>query len=84
MMDIIFRGINTEGQRVDDKKFVEYLAKQMEKHDILCPWCYLTYHTMQPLSTVGDYPDELFCPSCELEVNLALRWMGRSHKLGRI
>ena len=79
-----FRGINNKGEKVDDKKFAERLAKSITRHEILCPWCDIKYHNSQPLSTLGDYPDELFCPHCDLEVNLQLRWMGRSHKLSVI
>ena len=54
----------------------EYIAEQMNG-TINCPRCWLGYETLQPLSQLGDYPEELFCPHCDLELVLKIRYFGR-------
>ena len=59
-----------------DLKWSESIAEQMDGV-INCPRCLHNYlNEEQPLCRFGDYPDELFCPHCNLEVKLSLHYNG--------
>ena len=62
---------------VAKKFFKDYCEKNIVKqmnNSILCPRCSLAYWEDQPLARLGDYPETLFCPHCNLEVNVKLHW----------
>ena len=61
-------------------KIARNLGKQVAKGNILyCPYCKeestLEYNNEndQDLSSFGDYEETLFCPHCELTVELAVK-----------
>ena len=58
-------------------KWEKYLAKECE-NNIHCPRCALHY-SLEPnsLGTLGDEPETLFCPSCNLEVSFKIYYHGR-------
>ena len=53
----------------------KYVAKQMS--DVIsCPRCWLGYKINQTLYQLGEHPEELFCPRCNLELVLDIRYFG--------
>ncbi len=42
-----------------------------------CPRCLVEYSIEQPLCRLGDYPEELFCPHCDIGVTIKIRYDGR-------
>jgi hypothetical protein len=51
------------------------MAAQME--DVInCPRC-LMFDQEQPLCRLGDYPEELMCPSCWIGIKIDIRYDGR-------
>ncbi len=54
-------------------RWQEYVTKQMD--DVVnCPNCALIYKSIQPLCQEGDYPEILFCPHCDLELRVQIRY----------
>ena len=47
----------------------KHIGTQMN-NKILCPQCHILE---QELSTFGDNEDRLFCPHCEMEVQITVR-----------
>ncbi len=56
----------------------ESMTEQMEDA-INCPRCLIEYKQEQPLCRLGDYPEELFCPSCDIGVTINIRYDGRDN-----
>ena len=52
------------------------MSEQME-HVINCPRCLIEYDKEQPLCRLGDYPEELMCPSCWIGIKIDIRYDGR-------
>jgi hypothetical protein len=52
------------------------IAKEMNGV-IHCPRCLVDYKQEETLSQVGDYPEELFCPHCDVTVTINIRYDGR-------
>jgi hypothetical protein len=52
------------------------IAKEMSGV-IHCPRCLLDYNQKETLCQVGDYPEELFCPHCDVTVTINIRYDGR-------
>ena len=54
-----------------------FLAKRMGKEinnaEVLCPICKVHEPNLrQPMSTIGDHEDHIFCPHCEIEFELSI------------
>ncbi len=54
------------------------LADQME-NVINCPRCLIEYDAKRPLYKLGDYPEELFCASCDIGITIQIRYDGRDN-----
>jgi hypothetical protein len=52
------------------------IAKEMNGV-IHCPRCLVEYKQEETLCQVGDYPEELFCPHCDVTVTINIRYDGR-------
>jgi hypothetical protein len=67
---------------MDSDKYAACVGKQIQNvQTIYCPRC-LDEETLenrrfkQPLSAVGDFEDELFCPHCDLTLSICVTHTG--------
>jgi len=49
---------------MEQEKYIEGLTKQIGK--LNCPNCGQWGDPQQPLMAMGDYPNEFFCPHCDI------------------
>ena len=56
------------------EELLKNIGEQISKtQKVLCPDC-MKDKIVQPLHTVGDSENELFCPHCDLSIEIIIRW----------
>lgn len=57
--------------------YAKHIGQQIhDTQNIYCPNCIVVEEIEQPLSVIGDYENELFCPHCELRVYIKIEYEG--------
>jgi hypothetical protein len=51
------------------------MAEQIEGV-INCPRCLIEYNQEHPMLRLGDYPEEVFCPGCDIGILIKIRYDG--------